>query len=69
MRAKLPCPQPTFSLPSPPTSGLTQELDPEVTGFGEQSPPDDNLLSRVQGVPHDQGDAWVGKRRGWGRRA
>lgn len=35
MGAKLPCPHPTFSLPSPPTLGLTQKLDPKVAGFSE----------------------------------
>lgn len=51
----------SISLPvSLPTSRLTQELDPKVTGFSEQSPSDDNLLSRVESVPHNQGDAWGG---------
>lgn len=43
---------------SMPTSGLTQELHPKVAGFREQRPADNDLLSRVEGIPHDQGDAW-----------
>lgn len=50
-----PLPPPTPQLSS---SGLTQELDREVAGFSEQSPSDDDLLSRVESIPHDQGDAW-----------
>lgn len=65
MGTKLPCLPPAFSLPpSLPTLGLTQELDPEVAGFREQSPSDDNLLSRVESIPHDQGDAWVRTKNG-----
>lgn len=57
---------PSASLPSLPTSGLTQELDPEVAGFSEQRPANDNLLGRVESVPHDQRDTWAGVKRGWG---
>lgn len=63
---------PDAPAPQPPsltaTSGLTQELHREVAGFGEQSPPDDDLLRRVERVPHDQGDAWGGGQSvDWGR--
>lgn len=65
MGTKLPCLQPALSLPpSLPSLGLTQELNSEVAGFREQSPSDDNLLSRVESIPHDQGDAWVGTKNG-----
>lgn len=42
--------------PSHPTP-LTQGLHPEVAGLSEQSPADDDLLGRVECVPHDQRDA------------
>lgn len=42
--------------PSHPTL-LTQGLHPKVAGLREQSPPDDDLLGRVERIPHDQRDA------------
>lgn len=36
--------------------GDHQELDPEVAGFGEQSPANDHLLGRVESIPHDDSD-------------
>lgn len=69
----LSCRHPISYPPPPPSpqlssSGLTQELDREIAGFSEQSPSDDDLLSRVERIPHDQGDAWgQGQGRDWAR--
>lgn len=40
---------------------LTQELNSKVAGFCEQTPSNDDLLSGVECIPHDQGDAWGDK--------